>query len=50
MYGAIPFYQACCKYEVKPLIGLELLVEGEHEADSVSYDYSPKIIKATKIC
>ncbi len=34
MYGAIPFYQACCKYEVKPLIGLELLVEGEHEADS----------------
>ncbi|MGN7309813.1 DNA polymerase III subunit alpha [Alkalicoccobacillus gibsonii] len=26
MYGAVPFYQACIKYGIKPLIGLEITV------------------------
>ncbi|QKS72042.1 DNA polymerase III subunit alpha [Paenalkalicoccus suaedae] len=27
MYGAIPFFEACQKYEIKPIIGVEISVE-----------------------
>ncbi|MFC0473269.1 DNA polymerase III subunit alpha [Halalkalibacter kiskunsagensis] len=27
MYGAVPFYQACMKYNVKPIIGLQLTIQ-----------------------
>ncbi|KHF41057.1 DNA polymerase III subunit alpha [Halalkalibacter okhensis] len=27
MYGAVPFYQACLQYQIKPIFGLELTIE-----------------------
>ena len=30
MYGVIKFYKACLKYNIKPLIGLEVILEGEN--------------------
>jgi DNA polymerase-3 subunit alpha len=27
MYGAVPFYQACLQYKIKPIFGLELTIE-----------------------
>lgn len=34
MYGAIPFYKACQKIGIKPIIGLELSVVGENQAET----------------
>ncbi len=31
MYGAIPFYQACLKHEIKPIFGLELTIQLEDD-------------------
>ncbi|WP_332689809.1 DNA polymerase III subunit alpha [Halalkalibacter lacteus] len=27
MYGAVPFYQACIKYEIKPIFGLQVTIQ-----------------------
>ncbi|MDT8859410.1 DNA polymerase III subunit alpha [Alkalihalobacillus sp. MEB130] len=29
MYGAVPFYQACIKYNIKPIFGLEITIESQ---------------------
>lgn len=29
MYGAVPFYEACLKHEIKPIIGLEVTIQEE---------------------
>lgn len=35
MYGVIPFYKACNKVGIKPIIGLELVVKGERNGSFV---------------
>lgn len=31
MYGAVPFYQACLKYGIKPILGLELTIQRDED-------------------
>lgn len=37
MYGAVAFYKACKKHNIKPIIGLSLLVETNHPNNNDSY-------------
>ncbi|WP_413379111.1 DNA polymerase III subunit alpha [Alkalihalobacillus sp. 1P02AB] len=34
MYGAVPFYKACLKFQIKPLIGLEVTIFDENRRES----------------
>ncbi|MFC0557919.1 DNA polymerase III subunit alpha [Halalkalibacter alkalisediminis] len=34
MYGAVPFYEACLKHQIKPIFGLELTIEQDSKGHS----------------
>ncbi|KEF39578.1 DNA-directed DNA polymerase III PolC [Schinkia azotoformans MEV2011] len=45
MYGAVAFYKACKRHNIKPIIGLSLLVESEADAEGKRASY-PLILLA----
>lgn len=49
MYGAVAFYKACRKHNIKPIIGLSLLVETEADVDGKKGSYPLILLAQTDI-